>query len=203
MAERYNWEMERDSETAKHMSDIPSGSPSRQESEIDQLFSALYDDLHTMAHHRLSKSEPITLLDTTSLVHESYVRFVKAGRLGSFDRSHFLAYASHAMRSVIVDMVRRRRAERRGGGEIHLELEHFAEQHYLEQQANPGEDDILRVNEALDELAKADQRLAKVVEMRYFAGLEEQEIATSLGVTERTVRRDWQKARLMLSLALR
>jgi RNA polymerase sigma factor (TIGR02999 family) len=154
-----------------------------------------------MAHHRLSKNEPITLLDTTSLVHECYMRFMKAGRASSpassLERSPFLAYASHAMRSVIVDLVRRRRADRRGGGEIHLELEPHAEA-----QANPGEDDILRVNEALDELAKADQRLAQVVEMRYFAGLEEQEIATCLGVTERTVRRDWQKARLMLSLAL-
>jgi RNA polymerase sigma factor (TIGR02999 family) len=182
----------------KGMSDIPSETANPQQSEIDQLFSALYEDLRTMAHHRLSKSEPITLLDTTSLVHESYLRFVKAGRWSSFPRSQFLAYASHAMRSVIVDLVRRRRAERRGGGEIHLELER-----HLEEVSNPGEEDILRVNEALDELAKADARLAEVVEMRYFAGLEEQEIATSLGVTERTVRRDWQKARLMLSLALR
>ena len=88
---------------------------------MDRLFSLLYE-LRTMAHYRLRKSEPITLLDTTSLVHESYVRFVKAGRLGEFDQSQFLAYASHAMRSVVVDLVRRRRAERRGGGEIHIEL---------------------------------------------------------------------------------
>lgn len=180
------------------MSDSPSESANPQQSEIDQLFSDLYEDLRIMAHHRLSKSEPITVLDTTSLVHESYVRLVKAGRWSTFPRSQFLGYASHAMRSVIVDLVRRRRAERRGGGEVHLELER-----HLEEVSNPGEEDILRVNQALDELAKADERLAKVVEMRYFAGLQEQEIATSLGVTERTVRRDWQKARLMLSLALR
>ncbi len=182
---------------ASRMSESPSGSPGPQQTDLDRLFSDLYDDLRTMAHHRLSKNEPITLLDTTSLVHECYMRFVKAGRASHLERSPFLAYASHAMRSVIVDLVRRRRADRRGGGEIHLELEPHAETH-----ANPAEEDILRVNEALDELAKADQRLASVVEMRYFAGLEEQEIATCLGVTERTVRRDWQKARLMLSLAL-
>src|SRR5581483_8575925 len=116
----------------------------------------------------------------------------------SLPRSQFLAYASHAMRSVVVDLVRRRRAERRGGGEIHLDL-----QSRIEEVSNPGEEQILRVNDALDDLAKADERLAQVVEMRYFAGLEEPEIALSLGVSERTVRRDWQKARLMLSLALR
>jgi RNA polymerase sigma factor (TIGR02999 family) len=174
------------------MSSSNSGEP-----EVDRLFSLLYDDLRTMAHHRLSRSEPITLLDTTSLVHESYFRFLKAGRGGEFDRSQFLAYASHAMRSVIVDLVRRRRADRRGGGEIEVE---FDEQAVAASQA--GEEDILRVNGALDELAKVDPRLTQVVEMRYFAGFEEREIATSLGVTERTVRRDWRKARLLLSLAL-
>lgn len=179
------------------MNDTPPGTGSVQSTPVDELFSVLYEDLRAMAHHRLSRSEPITLLDTTSLVHESYVRFLKAGRLTSFDHSQFLAYASHAMRSVIVDLVRRRRAERRGSGEIRLEI---AED--MDSRSNPGEEDILRVSEALDELGKADIRLAKVVEMRYFAGLEEREIAASLGVNERTVRRDWQKARLLLSLAL-
>ena len=84
-----------------------------------------------------------------------------------------------------------------GSGEIRLEI---AED--MDSRSNPGEEDILRVSEALDELGKADLRLAKVVEMRYFAGLEEREIAACLGVNERTVRRDWQKARLLLSLAL-
>ena len=137
------------------------------------------------------------MLDTTSLVHESYVRFVKAGRGAELNQSQFLAYASHAMRSVIVDLVRRRRAERRGGGEIHIELDRADAG-----QPDPGEDDILRVNEALDELAKVDSRLTQVVEMRYFAGLEEREIAAALAITERTVRRDWKKARMLLSVAL-
>ena len=165
---------------------------------VDGLFAELYEELRVLAHSRLSKSEPITMLDTTSLVHESYVRFVKAGRFSQFDNSQFLAYASRAMRSVVVDLVRRRRAERRGGGEVAVELNE-------NEIGGPttGEDDILRVNEALDELAKADPRLAQVVEMRYFAGLEETEIAAALEVTERTVRRDWKKARMLLSLALR
>ncbi len=165
--------------------------------DVDGLFSRLYEELRTLAHFRLSRSEAITMLDTTALVHESYVRFVKAGRVADLDPSQFLAYASHAMRSVVVDLVRRRRAERRGGGEIHIELSRIDVG-----QSNPGEDDILRVNEALDELAKVDPRLTQVVEMRYFAGLEEREIAAALAVTERTVRRDWKKARMLLSVAL-
>lgn len=164
---------------------------------VDQLFSQFYEDLRLMAHHRLRAYEPITLLDTTSLVHESYFRFINANLVPELDRGRFLAYAAHAMRSVIVDLVRKRRADRRGGGEPKLALGEIQVAH-----SHAGEDDILRVNDALDELAKADARLAQVVEMRYFAGLEEQEIATALGVTDRTVRRDWQKARLLLSVAL-
>ena len=163
----------------------------------DQLFSQLYEELRLMAHHRLRSYEPVTLLDTTSLVHESYFRFVNANVQSGIERPKFLAYASHAMRSVIVDLVRKRRADRRGGGDLKMGLEEIQVAH-----SQAGEDDILRVSAALDELAKADTRLAQVVEMRYFAGLEEQEIAVALGVTDRTVRRDWQKARLLLSLAL-
>ena len=84
-------------------------------SAINELFAAMYPELHKLAHARLRHSEQITLLDTTSLVHESYLRFLKAGRLEVNDQSHFLAYAARVMRSVIVDLVRQRRADRRGG----------------------------------------------------------------------------------------
>lgn len=169
----------------------------RESRPADQLFSQLYEELRLMAHHRLRACEPITLLDTTSLVHESYFRVVDANQVPDFDRPRFLAYASHAMRSVIVDLVRKRHADRRGGGGVKMDLQEIQVAH-----SRAREDDILRVNDALDELAKADTRLAQVVEMRYFAGLEEREIAAALGVTDRTVRRDWQKARLLLSVAL-
>lgn len=164
---------------------------------IDQLFAAMYPELHQLARARLRHSEPITLLDTTSLVHESYLRFLKAGRLQVNDQSHFLAYASCVMRSVIVDLVRQHRTDRRGGGAVHVTLDTD-----IAESAHASEDEILQVNEALDDLAKVDARLVKVVEMRYFAGLSEQDIAASLGLTERTVRRDWQKARLLLRAAL-
>lgn len=165
--------------------------------EAQELFSVLYRELRELAHSRLRRSEPITLLDTTSLVHETYLRVVKAGRLSIEDQSKFLAYSAHVMRSIVVDFVRQRRAERRGGAQDREPLD----------TDQPGadrspEDEVIRVNDALEELAKVDERLVKVVEMRYFTGLADAEIAAALGVNERTVRRDWHKARLLLSLTL-
>ncbi|MCU1260062.1 MAG: putative polymerase sigma factor [Bryobacterales bacterium] len=176
---------------------------------IDVLYSSFYGDLRRLAHRRLLRNESITLLNTTALVHESYLKFLTAGRLGPTDRSQFLAYAAHVMRSVIVDFVRQRHAERRGGDQTHVDLDTAIEESGCDRAGRQGfsaenpEDEIIRVNQALDELAKADGRMVKVVEMRYFGGLDTEEIAASLGVTERTVRRDWEKARLLLSVALR
>ncbi len=161
-----------------------------------ELFSLLYNDLRRLAHARLQRNEPITLLDTTSLVHETFLRVLKSGRIEVSERPRFLAYAAQVMRSVIVDFVRQRHAERRGGSGPRVPLDAAAEV------VPSAEDEVLRVSEALDELAKVDGRLVKIVEMRYFGGFTEEDIALALGVNERTVRRDWQKARLLLSLAL-
>jgi RNA polymerase sigma factor (TIGR02999 family) len=163
------------------------------------VFDATYQELREMARARLRRSTPNTLLDTTSLVHEAYLRFANANRLHLDDRQHFLRYASHAMRSVIVDFVRERVAQRRGGGAVHVTLN--SEIHDSATMA--GEAEILNVHEALEQLAQVDARLVQVVEMRYFAGMTEPEIAVALGVTERTVRRDWQKARLVLAEQLK
>src|SRR5215469_15844744 len=152
------------------------------------LFALLYVELRQLAHARLQKNEPLTLLDTTSLVHETYLRVAKAGRMEIAERPQFLAYAAHVMRSIVVDFVRQRHAERRGGGQEHVSLDTGA----ADAIRSP-EEEILRVSDALDELAKVDERLAKVVEMRYFAGLTDEDVAAALGVNERTVRRDWQK----------
>ena len=161
-----------------------------------ELFSALYDDLRRLAHARLRRNEPIMLLDTTALVHETFLRVLKANHVDVSGRGRFLAYAGQAMRSIIVDFVRQRRAERRGGNEPHLPLDTAAES------VRSDEDEILRVSEALDELAEVDERLVRMVEMRFFGGFSEEDIAFALGVNERTVRRDWQKARMLLSFAL-
>lgn len=165
---------------------------------LSGLLAALYDDLHQLARSRLKRSEPITVLDTTALVHESYLRLMQSGALNLNDRGHFLRYAARTMRSIIVDLVRQRRSERHGGKALHVTLNTD-----IAENAHASEEEIIRVSDALDELAQSDERLVQVVEMRYFAGLTEEEIASSLEVNERTVRRDWQKARLLLMAALK
>lgn len=165
---------------------------------FDALFEALYPELRRIAHARLSRNVRDTLMDTTALVHECYMKFLGASRLAVEDRVHFLAYSATAMRSIIVDAARAARAERRGGDAAHITLntEHA-------DGLAQGEDEIVDVDEALRELAKLDGRLVQVVEMRYFGGMSDAEIGTALGVTDRTVRRDWEKARLLLAHALR
>jgi len=164
----------------------------------DALFGAAYGELHRLAHARLRDGGRNTVLDTTCLVHESYLRFVHAGELRAEDRRAFFAYASQVMRSVIVNSVRERVAQKRGGDQTPLTLSHG-----LGAQAPDTEQTALAVHEALEALEQADARLAQVAEMRYFGGYSEQEIAETLGLTERTVQRDWEKARLILAAALR
>jgi RNA polymerase sigma factor (TIGR02999 family) len=162
----------------------------------EDFFSLLYNDLRRMAHARLQRNEPITLLDTTSLVHETFLRVANSGRVELSERPRFMAYVAQVMRPLVVDFVRKRHAERRGGDDDPVILNAEAEAVAL------AEGGVPRVSDALDELAKFDERLAKIVEMRYFGGFTEEEIAHSLGVDERTVRRQWQKARLLLADAL-
>jgi len=163
----------------------------------DQLFAAAYAELRKLARSRLRDGGRNTVLDTTALVHESYLRFLTAGQLRSDDRRAFFAYASRVMRSVIIDAVRERQAERRGG-----DLDRMTLNTQLLDKLPAAEDELLQVNEALEALALAEPRLAKVVEMRYFGGYTEVEIAEALDLTERTVRRDWDKARLLLGAML-
>jgi RNA polymerase sigma factor (TIGR02999 family) len=166
--------------------------------ELETLFVSLYSELSDLARSRLRRMPDATLLDTTSLVHESFLRCVKVERLPLEDRGRFLAYASRVMRSVVVDYLRQRQTERRGGEIVHVTLNTD-----IAESVCAPEERVIRVSEALDGIAAGDPRLVQVVEMRFFAGLTEAEIAASLGVTERTVRRDWRKARLLLSIALR
>jgi RNA polymerase sigma factor (TIGR02999 family) len=165
---------------------------------VDRLCEILYQDLRKLARARLRPHQRGTLLDTTSLVHESYMRLAKAGEVDVSDRAHFLGYAGRVMRSVIIDFVRAKQAERRGGDNVLVTLNTN-----IAASIPAAEDDLIRLSDALDELAKIDERMVRVVEMRYFAGLNEQEIASALGITDRTVRRDWEKARLLLHAALK
>lgn len=164
----------------------------------DELFAVAYKDLHRLAHLRLRGGGRNTVLDTTSLVHESYLRFVRAGELRAEDRRAFFAYASQVMCSVIVNSMRERLAAKRGGGTAEAALA-------IELAANVTSDEqtVLKVHEALEVLQQADARLAQVAQMRYFGGYSGQEIADTLNIAERTVERDWEKARLILAAAIR
>jgi RNA polymerase sigma factor (TIGR02999 family) len=164
---------------------------------VDGLVAATYRELHALARQRLARASTITLLDTTALVHECYLRLLKVGELAATDRSHFLNYAARAMRSIIVDFARQRLAERRGGDALAVTLDSQVEDPGAASAA-----EVVRLSEALDELERIDPRLARVVELKYFVGLGHDEIAAALEVNERTVRRDWDKARAILFAAL-
>jgi RNA polymerase sigma factor (TIGR02999 family) len=161
----------------------------------EQAFAVAYGELRALARAHLKNGGRDTLLGTTVLVHESYLRFRNAGRLGGAECGRFFSYAARVMRSVIIDFARRRQTERRRGHCVHVPqtIEH----------SRPSEDQIIKVSDALEVLQQLDERLARVVEMRYFAGMTEGEIACALGITDRTVRRDWEKAKLLLMASLR
>ena len=173
-----------------------------------ELYTLLHTALHRLAHSRIRRSSEIAPLDSTALRHESFLRFEKSGAVALADRDRFMAYAAHVMRSVVVDCVRSRQRERHGGGATHVEFDdalHAA-------QADPLDDEILRVHESLGELARIDACLVQVVQVvevvqmvqvRCFSAMTEPEIAAVLGLTAGAVARDWEKARLFLHTQLR
>jgi|SRR5882724_5612735 RNA polymerase sigma factor (TIGR02999 family) len=160
---------------------------------VDQIVALTYEELRRLAHQRLRRTSGITLLDTGALVHECYLRLVGLGELKTDDRAHFLGYAGRVMRSIVVDFARERLAERRGGNAPHVTVPTD-----IPDPAAAGEQEVIRVDEALQNLAQLDPRLVQVVELKYFGGLKSEEIAAALGIAERSVRRDWQKARVLL-----
>ena len=163
---------------------------------LDRVLSTLYRELHSMARRQLNGQYGQTL-DATGLVHEAYLRLVGRADAQFEDRAHFFAYAASAMRSVVVDYARQRLAVKRGG-DLHRVTD-------LPEDVGGGlrlDEEMLGLDVALNRLAEVDQRLAQVVELRYFAGLSETEIAALLKRSERSVRRDWQKACLYLLASL-
>jgi RNA polymerase sigma factor (TIGR02999 family) len=164
--------------------------------DANELFELLYLELRSMAHEQARRhAEPA--VHTTTLVHEAYLRFRSAGKLQLEDRRHFLAYASHVMRSVIVDHARSELADKRGGGGAPLTLNTA-----IGNATVAPDEEVVRMNDALDELSALDERLGKIVEMKYFGGMTEEEIGEALEISSRTVQRDWEKARLFLSASL-
>jgi RNA polymerase sigma factor (TIGR02999 family) len=160
---------------------------------LDRLLPLVYDELRQLARHQLRHDVACTTLQATDLVHEAYFKLVGSGPIDAANRAHFLAIGSRAMRQVLVDRARRRGAEKRGG---EWERAALTEGHAA---ADLDSVDLLVLSDALEQL---EPRQRQVVEYRFFAGMEDQEIAAVLGVTDRTVRRDWVKARAWLFRAL-
>lgn len=165
---------------------------------LDQVFAAIYQELRRLARSRRRKQGRLAdALNTTALVHETYLRLCKAPHPDFKDREHFLAVAASAMRAILVDEARHRLRARRGGGAVHEALDE-ASVAAIAQDAET----VLAVHDALENLRRANPRLEKVIEYRFFGGMTETETAIALDCTDRTIRRDWVKARAWLRLHL-
>ena len=156
---------------------------------MDRLVPLVYHELRRIAHGQLVVERAGHTFDTTALVHEAYLKLVGLDRIEWRDRAHFFAVAAGAMRRILIEYARGYRAAKRGGGLRPLSLDDGVIA--VEERA----DTLVAIDEALTRLAVLDERQARVVECRFFAGLTEEETAAVLGVTARTVRRDWVKAR--------
>lgn len=161
----------------------------------EQLFAALYAELHRLADLQLKRVGPQLSLGTTTLLHEAYLDL--AGREGiEFpDRARFLGYAARAMRGLVIDYARRARAKKRGGGMFEITL---IEESDRAPAAGGEVMELQRLSDALDDLAGLDPELAQLVDLHFFSGYTFAEIAAMRDVSERTVQRDWRKARLLL-----
>jgi RNA polymerase sigma factor (TIGR02999 family) len=157
-----------------------------------RLFEAVYADLHRIAQRHLYASGP-DAAHATSLVHEVYLRMARGDGLALNDRTHFFAVASRAMRQIVIDHVRSRRSEKHGGGVEPIGLDSA-----VMAIAAGRDEELLMLDEALERLQRLDPRLAQFVELRFYGGLQMAELAEVTGLSERTMKRDWRKARAFL-----
>lgn len=162
---------------------------------FDKLVGLVYPELRRIARRQLARRRPGLSLDTGSLVHEAYLKLIDQTRVDWQDRNHFFAIAARGMRQVIIDYARKRQAQKRGGGNVvGLDDREVAVQAQAEQ--------LVALNELLDRLEAEDPRLLQVVECRFFAGYSDAETAEALGVSTRTIERDWLRARVWLKRAM-
>ena len=162
------------------------------EEAFDEVVALVYSDLRDIAHRQLRRARFGETLDTTGLVHEAYMKLVDQNQARWQDRQHFFAITAHAMRQIIVDYARKRFAQKRGGGEEAEELDENKVGAHKEAER------ILALNDAVESLGEIDERMLRVVECRFFAGLSEQETSEALDMSLRTVQRTWKRARAWL-----
>lgn len=162
------------------------------ETALDRLLPLVYEELRRIAQRQLRGQRAGHTLTTTALVHETYIKLVDQTSLAWADRAHFFAVAARAMRQILINHAQKHATAKRGARWRRIPLDETVVA--VEEQA----DMLLALDEALTRLAALNQRLSRVVEYRFFGGMTEEEVATALGVSDRTVRRDWLKARLWL-----
>jgi RNA polymerase sigma factor (TIGR02999 family) len=163
---------------------------------VDELLPIVYDDLQKIARNQLRRERSNHTINTTALVHEAYLKLVDQRNQNWKNRSHFFAICAQAMRRILINYAKSRLTDKRGAGEI---LATFNEEEFLRETKA---EELLMLDEALSRLAQLNERQSKVVEMRFFAGLTQEEIAEVLGVSKPTVRLDWRLARAWLSREL-
>jgi RNA polymerase sigma factor (TIGR02999 family) len=163
---------------------------------LDRVFALVYDEVHRLAHAQIGRAGRAPTLNTTAVVHEAYIKLAHTPLESLEDRRHFFALAAKAMRQVLVDYARRRGAAKRGGGAEHFSLED------VEIPAAARAAEIVDLEEALERLTAIDERLSRIVELRFFGGLSESQVAEVMAVSERTIQRDWRAARAFLTREL-
>ena len=159
---------------------------------LDRLTPLVYEELHHQAAHYLRRERPGHTLQTSALIHEAYLRLIDAKDVHWQSRAHFFAIAANLMRRILVEHARRRDADKRGGSYVRVQFDEALAV------ADETDVDLLAIDEALDRLAVIDPQQARVVELRFFSGLSVEETATALGVSPKTVKRDWSVARAWL-----
>ena len=159
---------------------------------FEKLIPLVYQDLRRIARRQLAHGRPGRTLDTTALVHEAYINLAESSRLEVNDRGHFFAIAARAMRQIIIDYARQRSALKRGGGRSPISLD------LVQIPVDAQADVVLAIDDALRRLSDLNERLTRVFECRFFAGLSEQETAEALDLSLRTVQRDWMKGKAWL-----
>jgi len=184
--------MPESADVTQALADLSAGDPAA----LDRLLPAVYGQLHQIAQRELRRERPDHTLTPTALVHEAYLKLVQLDRVSWQDRSHFFAASAGSMRRILISYARQRRAAKRGGGAVAVGLGDVV----LAAAERP--DDLLALDEALTRLEALSERQARVVELRYFAGMEVEEVATALGLSPATVKRDWVAARAWLNREL-
>lgn len=164
---------------------------------FDRLIQLVYEDLRGIAHRHLLSERANHTLNTTAVVHEAYLRLVNQATATWQDRAHFFAVAARVIRRLLIDYARKRNAEKRGGGGVHVPLSDD-----LDEAEERSAADVLAIDEALSRLAKHDPRLEQIVECRFFGGMTMPDTAEALGISRRTAERDWTRAKAYLFQAL-